>query len=91
MCGQGRNVLAVKPAGRKLVAGDLRNRGIVRTKLGRHNDAVADYDAALSLRPQDPDLLVRRAMVLNQMDRRDEAYDGPDRQSHLPWHSSRLP
>src|SRR5882672_2727824 len=43
---------------------DLRNRAVVRTKLDRLTGALTDYDAALSSRPDDPDLLVRRAMVL---------------------------
>ena len=34
---------------------------------------IPDYDAAISLAPDDPDLRVRRAMALNQIDRREEA------------------
>jgi tetratricopeptide (TPR) repeat protein len=44
---------------------------------------LAECDAALASRPHDPHLLVRRALLLNRIDRREEALEDVDRAVQL--------
>lgn len=46
---------------------------IVQARLGRANDALASYDRALAVRPNDADALNNRGIVLQQLNRLDEA------------------
>jgi tetratricopeptide (TPR) repeat protein len=53
--------------------GALNNRGAILRALGRHDDALATYDRALTLDPKNADVLSNRANVLFDMGRPDDA------------------
>jgi len=45
----------------------------VQCRLGRHHEALASYDTALAMRPDDAEALSRRGEVLRQLNRLEEA------------------
>lgn len=48
-------------------------RATARARMGRFDAAIADFDAALALRPGNPALLFNRALALNASERGEEA------------------
>ena len=59
-----------------------RERADALAELGRHEEALADYNRALELRPDDPTTLNNRGLSLDDLKRYDEAL--PDYYSE-PW------
>ena len=55
------------------LAGCLVNRGVEHDKAGRHQPALADYDAAIALRPESWRAHYNRGITLEQLGKRDEA------------------
>jgi tetratricopeptide (TPR) repeat protein len=73
----GNSALAVQLIGRAILRGPdpyfLNNRGAALQKLGRYSDALADYDAALALKPGYVEALGNRGIVLQKLTRFQEA------------------
>ena len=61
------------PQGGKTAAEDLCQRGISMASLGRHQEALACYDEALALSPDEPNLHNNRGNALSNLGRLDEA------------------
>ena len=80
-CNQARNdnkyAEALTACDRAVARGDywefFEQRGAVRSRMESHEGALADFNHALQLSPQKPDLLVRRAYVLTDIKQWDRA------------------
>jgi tetratricopeptide (TPR) repeat protein len=73
----GNNELAVQLIGKAILRGPapffLNNRAAALQQLGRYSDALADYDAALALKPDYVEALGNRGIVLQKLVRYQEA------------------
>lgn len=65
------------------LAAALNNRGLVLSNDGRFEPALADFDAALTLRPEDPQLHGNRGNLLLRMGRLVDALNAHDRAVEL--------
>jgi len=67
---------------RELLASDPRDftarhlLGVIHAQQGRNQDALADMDAALAIRPDDADAQLNRANVLKALGRQEDALEG---------------
>ena len=50
-------------------------RGDAYRELGKYNDAVKDYDAAIRLNPEDPNPYIGRGLVKMETDNKDEGLE----------------